>query len=70
MNRFPNWYIQRKIIQELQALPDHVLREIGVDRNHIPDHVKRHCVPRHNPMARNLRIEPFQANSLGLGKAA
>ncbi|MCY4148312.1 MAG: hypothetical protein OXF73_02970 [Gammaproteobacteria bacterium] len=70
MNKLPNWYIQRKIIQEMQALPDRILVEIGVDRDHIPDHVKMHCAPQRNPMSQKLRVDPFQANSLNLGEAA
>ena len=62
MNRFSNWHIQRKVIQEMQALPDHILGEIGVDRNHIPDHVKAHCVPGYSPMVEKHRIESFQTN--------
>ncbi len=54
MNRFSNWYIQRKVIQEMQALPDHILGEAGVDRNHIHDHVKSHCVPAAIPIMENI----------------
>ncbi|MYB35653.1 MAG: hypothetical protein F4X92_11185, partial [Gammaproteobacteria bacterium] len=61
MNRFPNWYIQGKIIQEMPLLPDHVSSEIIADHNYIPDHAKMHGVPRRNSsMVRKLRIKPFQ----------
>ncbi|MCY4051907.1 MAG: DUF1127 domain-containing protein [Gammaproteobacteria bacterium] len=32
MNTLRNWYLQRKTIKELQALPDYILEDIGINR--------------------------------------
>lgn len=59
MNTLRNWYLQRKTIQELKALPDYILEDIGINRYRIEEHVRKHFVPVSKAKRRSIDIRPF-----------
>jgi len=69
-DRFQDWHVQDRVIQELQAFPDHVREEVGLGCNGIRcDPVKEHCVLEDSLVGRKVRFGPYTAKLPRFGKA-
>ena len=69
MNTLRNWYLQRKTIRELKALPDYILEDIGINRYQIEKHVKKHFVPMSKTKRRSINIRPLLIKPLRVREA-
>ncbi len=69
MNTLQNWYLRRKTIRELKALPDHILEDIGINRYQIEEHAKKHFVPVSKAKRRSIDIRPLLIKPLRVREA-
>lgn len=69
MNTLRNWYLRRRTIQELKALPDYILEDIGINRYQIEEHVQQHFVPVSKAKRRSMEIRPLLIKPLRLREA-
>lgn len=63
MNTIRTWYLQRKTIRELEALPDNILEDIGLERHAIRAHVKNNCAQKTKTSIgfRPIMVKPIEA---------
>lgn len=69
MNIFINWYKRRQTMRALQALPDHILEDIGINRYEIEACAKAHSAKGPRIKRRMAGIRPVLAKPLHLGEA-
>ncbi len=69
MNILRNWYLQRKTIRELRALPDYILEDIGINRYAIEEYVKKHVATANRTKRRPVHSRPFQIKPLRVQEA-
>ncbi len=70
MNTLRNWYLRRKTIQELQALPDYILEDIGIgSRYRIEEFVIEHSSARVSKAKRSFDLRSFLIKPLQVRQA-